>query len=205
MDKSFENKIKEDLLKSGYGAEMKALRVFFKEGWDATGLYSYYDLDERRTRESDIEATITKYESNKDKVIAQTFFQIIAEVKKSEKPWVIFKEVPYWDWKLGEMWNSIISSSGFEINKKVTNSLSKYSLSSEMGWLGIGIHESFKKPNNTSNWHSAFISVCKACEYSLEQNGDSDSSYPHLFFIKPLLILEGTLLAAYIWKIMEKL
>ena len=141
INKKLEMELKKDLLKSGFGAEMKALKIFSEENWSTTGLYSYMDWDEKKSRESDIYAHITKFEKKDNNITAQSFFSIVAEVKKSQKPWIIFKEKASNEWNKGEWWNSIVYASGIDVHVEITNALSYKTLSFEYGWYGIGIHE----------------------------------------------------------------
>lgn len=203
-NKTLEEKVAEDLTKSGFSAEMLALKIFKNEEWNTTGISTYFDLDEEKTRESDIKAHITKYERINNELVAQCFFQVVGEVKKTNKPWVIFKEIPHYDWVLGEKWDSLIFSHGLKKNKnELTKSLSKNSLSEKFGWLGNGIHEAFKSPDQPSRWYPALVSVCKAAEHALKANSrgttnsdENKSTYPHIFFVKPLLIIDGVLMSA---------
>ena len=199
-NKTLEEKVAEDLIKSGFSAEMRALKIFRNEDWNTTGISTYLDLDERKTREFDIKAHITKYEREND---TQCFFQVVADVKKTNKPWVIFKEIPHYDWMLGEKWDSLIFSEGLKKKTEVlTEALSKYSLSEKIGWLGNGIHEAFKKPDQPSRWYPALVSICKAAEHSLKVNSretteqdEETTSDPFLFFVKPLIIIDGVLMS----------
>ncbi len=81
------------------------------------------------------------------------------------------------------------------------------SLISQLKWNGYGIHESFKNPNSPSQWYSACVSVCKAAEHALKAESwpklegvekviDVFSNPPYLVFVKPIVILDGILLAA---------
>ena len=76
-----------------------------------------------------------------NKTIANSHFNIVAEVKKSERPWIIFKEIPHWDFELGEAWNSVVFKAGFPEGvpaKELTNALQKNCISKRLGWIGSG-------------------------------------------------------------------
>lgn len=195
-----ETKIIADLKKSGFYSEMKALECFKEKRWIATGVTSFFDLDENKSRESDISAYICRIEELDGETIANSYFHIVAEVKKSEKPWIVFKEVPYWDFKLAEGWGSVVFKAGFpkgeKILKPLTTALLKNSLSKRLGWIGAGMHEFSKKPDQPSRWYSSLVSVCKAAEDALKANSwandNSEDHYPYLFFCKTSHYLRWT-------------
>jgi len=199
---NLKEKIKEDLEKTGFLSEMRALATFRRRDWIATGSTSFFDLDEEISRESDIQAYISSNEMEGKKYLVHTFFQITAEVKKSERPWVVFKEIPHWEWFLGERWDSLVSTAGIpsERPEALTEALNGHSLSAQLGWLGNGIHEFKKNPDQPSRWYSSLVSVCKAAEGRLEANSRKDAdqkkTFPYLFFVKPVIILDGSLIAA---------
>jgi len=198
-----EAKIKNDLKKSGFYSEMKALEVFKEKKWIATGVTSFFDLDENKSRESDISARIQNLEEVNNKTISNSHFNIVAEVKKSERPWIIFKEIPHWDFKLGEAWSSVVFRAGFPKGvpaSGLTNALQKNSMSRRLVWIGSGMHEFNKNPDQPSRWYSSLVSVCKAAEDKLKGNSwkekkDKDH-YPYLFFVKPVIILDAPLISA---------
>ncbi|MGV7931180.1 MAG: hypothetical protein AB2L13_20135 [Spirochaetota bacterium] len=195
-------KIKEDLIKSGYSSEMKALKIFKNYEWRATACTSYYDLDEEKTRESDIKAYIANYNGDLLPKV-NIIYTITAEVKKSEKPWIIFKEIPTWSWQLKELWNSLIIKEGLDETidyGNVTDVLSNFTLGVKLGWLGSNIHEFQKSPNNSSRSFSALVSVCKAAEDELTWGLISGNDTIQLGIVKPLIILDGHLLSAEIVK-----
>ncbi len=51
-----EKKIVDDLEKSGFGTEMRALKIFLDAGWTCQGSPSFYDKDNHQTREFDLQA-----------------------------------------------------------------------------------------------------------------------------------------------------
>jgi hypothetical protein len=197
--KDIEGKIKDDLKKSGFFSEMVALDIFKRRGWSTTGVASYYDLDQEKTRESDINAYI--YSGDEAESKASIHFNVVAEVKKSEKPWIVFKEIPKYTFQISEAWNSVIFKTGIsQVSDELTDSLRKNTLTSEMNWIGSGIHEFKKNPDQPSRWFSSIISICKAAEYSLEKNKweEDKNDSPYIFFVKPIIILDGTLISAEI-------
>lgn len=81
--------------------------------------------------------------------------------------------------------------------------LSQDSLISTNGWKASGIHEAFKKPNDMSTWYSAFVTACKAAESAHEAAVAASEPYlearsneVYFDFIKPIVVLDGVLVAA---------
>jgi hypothetical protein len=209
MDDQFSNKVIQDLENSGFQSEMKAIGAFLTRGWKCTGGVSFFDRDEQITREIDFEAYRPLWKEI-DKTTVECFFFLVGEVKKTKKPWVVFKA------KLDrkhhtDAWDNLIFHDNFPrepgLQVKLTLALSRSSLLTQCRWRGYGIHESFKKPDQSSRWFSAFVSSCKAAEYTLEANSwevetTAKSWNPdegaYLYFIKPVVILDGILLSAEI-------
>ena len=204
MTEDLENKLVEDILRSGFGSEIRSLKIIKEAGWQATGISHYIDLDTGLSRESDIEAhTLVHLASDDDKkVLLQCFYSLSIEVKKSNKPWIIFRENPNFGFQISECGYGLAFCDGIKMIRGLTGSgfLSETSLAESLGWYGNGVHESFKKPDQPSRWYSACVSVCKAAEHELKQNSweiDPDSSqYPYLWISKPVLVLDGLLYSA---------
>ena len=156
--KEFIKKIEKDLEKSGFASEMRALQIFIKNQWSATGMASFFDKDLKKPREGDILSHKCINGKTLDKKEIQVFFQIVAEVKKSEKPWILFKELPYYKSILQEGWTGLIFYDGVSDNNKLkclTKTMLDSGLGVKTGWLASGIHESFKSPDNHSKWYSS--------------------------------------------------
>lgn len=202
MNDDFRQKLIRDLEDSGFGSEMRALQVFVNKDWNTAGGFYYFDKDHRQTREIDISAY--KYANG----ILPTgnqfrcWFHIVGEVKKSEKPWVVFKGPPRFHHTL-DAWNNLIAMPGLPFSKSVlVEALSAHSVVRELGWMGYGIHESLKKPDAPSRWYSSFITASKAAQYVFEANADPEpregSPVGDLSctFVKPVVVFDGQLFAA---------
>src|SRR5205085_5320739 len=90
MNPDLKKKVIADLEKSGFGSEMRALKLFLSHRWGCLSGSSFIDLDEQKPREYDLLA----FQLLNNKADAQQldcWFHIIAHVKKTEKPWVVFK------------------------------------------------------------------------------------------------------------------
>lgn len=204
MDTKLINKIKKDLEKSGLGSEMKALKVFNELGWKIESGTSYFDKDEGKSREIDISAYFPSNLYLGEKVGVYNFFFICAEVKKSDKPWIVFKS-PLKKFAKGCAWENMISYINFPNKpRSFTQYLKTNSLLSKVNWQATGLHQSFKDPNFASRWYSAFVTVCKACEEEYDSEsceGNKTSSDlvknpTELNFFQPIVILDGILATA---------
>jgi hypothetical protein len=209
MNPELLEKLKKDLEKSGLGSELKVRQSFEKRGWSVYSGGAYLDKDDNKSREIDISATLGR-QSRKGKTrIFSNWVTIYAEIKKTEKPWIIFKsKLP--KYKTTCAWNNLIHAVNLPCEPhKLVRLMSKNSLLIRNGWLGTGIHEAFKKPDQPSRWYGAFTTTLKACESYLEscqsenttptdeKQTDSVLKNPaSLEFIQPLVILDGILVSA---------
>jgi len=189
-----------DLKKTGFVSEMHAMKGFLLRNWHTSGGRYYFDLDENKTCEIDLSAYNALIDKNNaGTVTVRTFFNIIAEVKKTDNPWVVFKNNPQQKWMLAEGWNGIVHCDGLPGSRKnLTEILLNSSLGVELGWLGYGIHESFKEPNQFSSWYKALVKVAKAAEDVLKANSSGEHEYPYFYFVKPVIIVDGILMSAVI-------
>ena len=192
-------KIIEDLEKTGLGSEMRALKIFSALGWRALSGQGYFDIDENKTREIDISAYHPCNIERRSKIIASIFFHISAEVKKSEKPWIVFRRQLGKYEAQGCAWNNVISHLNLPTSpSQLTRTLMSGSLIRKCGWEGTGIHQAFKAPSTPSRWYPAFVSACKACEADFQSNSQFLCAEKRIFlnFHQPLIILDGPLFAA---------
>ncbi|MBD0370297.1 MAG: hypothetical protein ICV60_05640 [Pyrinomonadaceae bacterium] len=203
MNEELRNKILADLDKTGFGSEMRALKVFSQAQWLVSGASSYYDLDSSITREIDIQAHIRRAETLDNGKKIECFYQLVAEVKKSKSPWIVFKSITSWDKLLLDAWQNLIFDVNLPAETTLTKSISDLSLVGTLGWRGSSIHEGFKEPTAPSRWYPAFVAACKASESSLEANSWAEEAQAkesknsiHLFFVKPLVIFDGILISA---------
>jgi hypothetical protein len=209
MNEELRQKLIKDLDKSGFASEMRVLKIFHSRNWNAQSGQGYFDKDESITREIDISAYSSVWLKHGEKAYASIFFHIIAEIKKTEQPWIVFQHRLEHRWK-GCAWNNIIFSVNLPDEPyELADYITKTSLIQVRGWLGSGIHQAFKDPAMPSRWYQAFTSVCKACEdtYELEQGSGWRSSsdvvtsnvlenMTEFSFFQPLVILDGILVAA---------
>lgn len=206
MEEELFKKIKKDLEKSGFGSELKALNIFEKYDYHTLAGHNYFDKDEEKLREIDILAMhniTTRFRDIEYDYFIFNNNYITAEVKKSEKPWVVFKSLNQ-DTEILRNFinvnNEMIFNNGNDtvLYREIEEELS---LLTENWKLKInGIHESFKSPNNPSRWYGACISSIKAIIQVIESNEEfikSNDKYSNKYFeYQPLLILDGKLVCA---------
>jgi hypothetical protein len=201
-------KLAADLEKSGFGAEMRVLQTFHARGWRCNGGNSFFDLDEKVSREFDVHAWLVSTHPARAGRL-RVFSHLAVEVKKSERPWVIFQHASLPKWQLGGGWTDVLSRV-FDFPKEPTYLLDAFvghSLTRKLGWKGYGIHEAFKNPDQPSRWYSACITAVKAAEHILETSADPEGSRgrpspdpnqqpPELNTVQPILVLDGPLFRA---------
>lgn len=186
----------DDLKKSGFYSEMMAIRACTSAKWECRGSFTYFDKDERATRECDFEAMRTWLISHANGDTFQVVAQLLGQVKKSEKPWITFvdRRVPeeYFD----EKPEITIQPADIPNWRLLMEVLGRHSLITQNGWISSGIHEAFKKPSDTSKWYSAFVTACKAAESAFDIATSRSGAVLHFQLIKPVVVLDGILVAA---------
>ena len=209
MDEKFREKIIKDLEKSGFGSEMRAIREFLSRNWHCTGNFSYFDKDAQKSREGDLHASRIGSKDLGSRSSVVFWFHIAGEVKKSDNPWIVFKQ-PIRRLRVTDAYNNLIFFKHLPFSYvNLVEPLTEHCLLAKIEWEGYGIHESFKKPDKSSRWYSSFVSSCKAAEHILERNSEGKESDreiskdafknpPFFVFVKPVVVLDGPLLSAEI-------
>lgn len=204
MNEELMQKLKKDLEKSGLASELKVRKIFQQRGWSISGGAAYLDKDEGKSREIDIVAHHGASVRKKEKTILYNGFRAYVEVKKSEKPWIVFKHYPsrHLD---SCAWNNIIDYINLPcVPAKLAKSLQVHSLIKVNGWEGTGVHEAFKNPDQPSRWYGAFLSAIKSAtdhfeEYETEGEKLSSNLYENpteITFNQPVVVLDGILITA---------
>jgi len=190
MNAELQERLFADLRTSGFYSEMMAIRACRAAGWECRGGFTYFDRDERTTRECDFEA-VRKWRDLRtgNRVAAR----LLGQVKKSEKPWIVFVDRATHGFDDGL--ETLLHVTEEENRWKVGAALRQRSPVLDDGWTASGIHEAFKKPTDISRWYSAFVSVCKACETAYETNVENEAGLVAQL-IKPVVVLDGLLMAA---------
>ena len=198
-----------DLERSGFSAEMKAIRTFRTRKWHCDGSVAYFDKDEERSREIDFKAYRLLRREVAPGTYADCWFDVVGGVRRAQGPWVVFRQPleELFDERL-DAWNNLAYLKGSPPwNSDLVPAMSKHSLLTELGWRCYGIHESFKPPDKASRWYSAFVTVSKASEQDLSDTKDHYESwkrevtpdfkgYLTFVFVQPVVVLDGELIAA---------
>ena len=200
-------RISEDIQKSGFGSEMSAMKIFLDAGWGCNPGKSYFDHDEKKIREIDLEAYCGKQDWSLENKGRNILFEyhVLAEVKKSERPWIVFSheaglgscdgwDNPYVNWNLPCKLS--------DISPILANTSTRH----ELSWMGYNIHEAFKEPTQSSRWYSAAVSVCKACADDFNHEAYSEDMLKgwgkdtFLAMANPIVILDGIMVRASLSK-----
>lgn len=195
MDEHLAKKLVDDLQQSGFYSEMRAIDACMAAKWECHGGVTYFDKDERATRECDLEA-VRKWERlEKHGRRLQVKARILGQVKKSQTPWVVFMDRQIRHSRFTDGLDNIIQTNAMH-PERIGQVLRRTSLFERNRWTGTGIHEAFKKPTQSSRWYSAFVSVCKAAESALETAAVARHPGAYFELIKPVVVLDGTLIGA---------
>ena len=195
MNAELEKRLRADLQKSGFYSEMRAIDACRAAKWLCQGGATYFDKDERTTRECDFEAVRAWPALSSDDTNVRVVTRLLGQVKKSEHPWIVFMDRQLGPSRFTDGMDNIITTSVAE-QSPVGDVLSQYALGTRNAWIGTGIHEAFKKPTDTSRWYSAFVSVCKAAESALDTAVAATRPGKHFELIKPVIVLDGVLAGA---------
>ena len=193
-------KIKLDIEKSGFSAEMKVNSILLKNNFGAIWpAHTYLDKDHDVSREIDFVAASIMNILNPNVMVN---VELCIEVKKSEKPWVIF----------GKKHNKSVKDdlaigfSAFHL-KTVSNEVPGF-YSSKLGSIkspllnsdfhGTSFHESFKSPQEHSQIYAALMTSIKAAisEVDLINSNNKSYKYEDLTVVNlflPIVVLEGRL------------
>ena len=202
MTTKIEEKIREDLAKAGMLSELRARKIFADAGWRVRGPGAYFDREEEKSREGDFYATSVLSDRISGSPPLHTELTVVAEVKKSERPWVVFKR-PLENFELGCAWNNLIARVNLPCESSaLVPSLVEHSLLKTLGWEGAGIHESFKSPDQPSKWYSAFVSSLKWASHMRDDYPNSEEvrkegvDSVEFYFFQPLVVLDGRMFSA---------
>ncbi len=195
MDSNLKQKIADDLRKSGFSSEMIVSSRLLASGWKCSVSGGYFDHDEKKSREIDIKAYFVQ---RTGKLRVSLEFDMFIEVKKSKAPWVVFRSRDEED--ATAYWHnpSYADRLGFE-PYQLSDVLGETSLGNKLGWLGYGVHEAFKSPNDTGRWFTAAVAASKASDH--QERVYKEMGYPgkgksFLVMCTPVVVLDGVLCSA---------
>ena len=102
----------------------------------------------------------------------------------------------------GDAWQNPYFSYNAAISlDALTPSLRDHSIRRDLGWLGYGVHEAFKEPQDTGRWYAAATTACKATyDYvrreSFKMLEKSEQRWSFLAITQPVVVLDGPMISA---------
>ncbi len=179
---------------------MAAKRVLAEAGWQTGSVGTYFDRDGGITRTIDIAA----YHLARDWEVGEEGldfeYEVFVEVKKSERPWLVFRE-PEKLAGVGDAWHNPYFIHNLPCDSsELSPLLRKNSIRKELGWMGRGVHEAFKDPNDAGRWYTAAVTACKAAYgyvrlEAFTEFKKSKSKQAFLVLTQPVVVLDGQLLS----------
>jgi transposase-like protein len=134
-------------------------------------------------------------ERRNDGTAVRVVARLLGQVKKSEKPWIVFVDRAQSRFEDGL--ENLLRVTVEETRWMVGAVLREHSPTLQNGRVASGIHEAFKKPTDASRWYSAFVSVCKACETAHEMTAGTGTDVIAQL-VKPVVVLDGLLVEAFL-------
>lgn len=197
MNDEFRAKVTDDLLKSGFASELKALKTFNeRRDWSAVTGAAFFDPVLNMSRELDFTAHKHRFRRRAEEFLFNVTVSLVAEVKKSEKPWAVLRGSPWATPELPFLMNAMIRSTARVSESEIHSAFAKGCVISANGWFGHGVHEVFKKPDEHGRWFGSAAKTCRASFEAtqrplLQLQGDTWV----VEYTQPLVILDGKLLA----------
>ncbi len=196
-------KILANIQKSGFVSEMKVNSMLIKKGWAFTlSGETFTDKDLNKSREIDLMSF--KQISNEDNSLTISV-QLIIEVKKSEKPWIIFcqKRQNFFHTIFGI--NILRDSENISMSELSFNDLNENNKHFNSTYFGTAFTEAFKDTSETSQVYSALITACKAAVHFKKDESKQSKPYVKirdknekrtLHIYLPVVVLNGNLYRA---------
>jgi hypothetical protein len=204
MGKTLEENILEDLKKTGYPTEIVSAAVMEFHGWAVLHNPSYLDDTEHRSREFDIRAYRTIWQTVGDRKYSFGIY-LMTECKKSDKPWVFFTTPEHHtrDDRLGRIIKCLFGG-----NQLFTDNSNPQSLIPDLelrsfhhyfkpGRLARTFHQPLKgksESDHSQMIYSAIMSSIKATLFMLREHGES--SWVQIFY--PVVVFSGPLFEAQV-------
>lgn len=197
MNDEFRTKVTDDLLKSGFASELLALKTFKdRQDWSPVSGAAFFDRVLNISRELDFTAHKHRFRRKSEEFLFHVTVSLIAEVKKSEKPWAVLRVSPWATPELPFLMNSMIRSTASVSESEIRSAFAKGCVISANGWFGHGVHEVFKKPDEHGRWFAAAAKTCRASlEYAQKPLLKFQDDTWVVDYTQPLVILDGELLA----------
>jgi len=199
MDDQFQKRVIEDLWKSGFGSELKAIKAFDdRKEWSAVTGSSFFDPVQNISRELDFTAHKHRFrrKSERGEFLFNVTVSLVAEVKKSEKPWAVMRSSPWATPELPFLMHAMIRSTAPDLQTAIHSAFAKGCIISANKWFGHGVHEVFKKPDEHGRWFKSAAKTCRASFAATRRSLRKLQGDPWIIeYVQPLVVLDGKLLA----------
>lgn len=204
-------KILEDIKKTGFISELNSVSKLLQKEWETEHSTSYEDKDENRSREIDIVASKVDYIREIDTRIT---FTLVIEVKKSDRPWIIFTTYPRFSTLGWRVLNKCTNTDKWVQSPDLPNG-GYYSTVLNVDCIAVGsprkrtfrvgkaFHELAKDPGDKSKIYEALISSAKASHYlrnrfaSEKPKDFNPAEEVDIQIFLPVVILDGRLFEVY--------
>ena len=204
MDEGLRREVTEDLWKSGFGSELKAAQAFDgRESWSIATGTAFFDPVLNLSRELDLTAYKHRFlQATDGDFLLNVSVSLIAEIKKSETPWVVLRSR---QWKSPEelfSMNAIIRCTSGPSESDVRAQFRAACIISANKWFGHGVYEALQKKKRKEErehgrWFAAAAKTCRASTVSRNEpllKFQEDTWV--VDYIQPVVVLDGHLLAA---------
>lgn len=195
--------ILDEIEKTGYLTELRVSKIFIDNSWNCRENQYYIDQDENKGREIDLKAHINAvYDdqgSKADDGRIAIWSMLSVEIKKSDKPWVIFTSSRR---RFTEAGGYGLLNHTHNINHKLLSyvDIMKEHPSTKKKRMGRKEFVAFTK--GQPQIFSAILSATKSCIESHRQaNGHKEAYNDHshdAVFYTPLVVLDGCMFEAYL-------
>ncbi|PZR77035.1 MAG: hypothetical protein DLM73_00555 [Chthoniobacterales bacterium] len=199
MNADLHKKLLQDLQKSGFATEMQTIRAVRNAGWNSSGSGIYFDRDQSMTRAIDITAFKSMNNSRVGTGGLHFEYHLFIEVKKTERPWIVFRHSEPANAYGDTLDNPYVSHSECMPLADLTPFLHEHSIRTKLGWVGYGVHEAFKAPQDAGRWYTAAVTTCKAAYDYVRREAfmflkKSGSGTTYLILTHPIIVIDGSCL-----------
>ena len=191
-------KLLKDIEKTGFPSELQVADIFISQGWVGEESLYFIDQDEQKGREIDLSIHTSCSTKTEPYIFVWTMLSV--EIKKSEKPWVIFTS----DKRITD------SIGRYAILHHLNNVDSKILPSKEVGQshpssseprIGRNCCVGFNNGNNQAIYRS-LLTATKACIEnhrlaSSHKEAYDDNSYDVVFYT-PVVVFDGNLFESHL-------
>jgi len=197
MEKSFKEKLLEDIQKTGFPLELNIANKFMENNWSIKHSAYYIDKDEKKGREIDLNSSIYLNEKIQDTYI-EIVFSLIIEIKKAtSKPWVIFTTER--DERIENILTKNIVSSGFNIETPTIFGVFHNKGTKLNDKIGRSFYEGFSGNGSRDDIYKALAGTIKALHHFKESSSAHDKTTDRLIeYFEPIIVVDGNLFEAYI-------